>query len=83
MRTLTSTYTVVASQSIRNRDDSLSTIQRTYECTVRTNDNGTKFVIAPFLGCSRDYHVKTDRDAVSSLLSEHSATIVTFKKFRA
>ena len=41
---------------------------------------GTRFVSGSPFGCSRDYYVTSDKDAICSLLAEHATTLVSMQK---
>lgn len=44
--------------------------------------DGTRFVDGASFGCSRDYRVKTDVEAIRLLLSEHAMTLVKSRKLK-
>jgi hypothetical protein len=52
----------------------------THTFTVSEWPNGSRFVDAADFGCSRDYFVKTDKEAISLLLREHACSAVSFRK---
>ncbi len=48
----------------------------THAVDVCINSNGTRYVSGGLVGCSRDYAVAKDVDAIRMQLSEHSMTLV-------
>lgn len=55
-----------------------------HELTVNVNDykngNGARYVSGAGFGCSRDYLVKTDAEAIRLLLAEHAMTALKIVK---
>ena len=49
----------------------------TAECRVTTNQNGSRFVSGSPGGCSRDYFVASDQEAIKCLYAEHGAIVVS------
>lgn len=48
--------------------------------TVKTDKGIHRYVDAPDYGCSRDYYVSNDEEAIKALLAEHATTVVSIKK---
>jgi hypothetical protein len=54
----------------------------TYKLTVKQSPSNKdcKYVSGDPFGCSRDYLVKSDEDAIHRLMSEHSTQVVFIKR---
>lgn len=48
----------------------------THDMDVTINPNGTRYVKATGLGCSRDYSADSDTSALRQFLAEHAMTLV-------
>jgi hypothetical protein len=47
--------------------------------TVKMNRDGTRYCDGRGCGCSRDYNVKTDADAIRRFLAEHACDVICIK----
>jgi len=66
--------------TITTRHASLPSLTGTFEAEVVTNNDNTRFAKCGPFGCSRDYHVVNDVDAIAALLREHATTLVSWKE---